>query len=115
MGGDIGDAPTDDPFQRRPRKRVSLAKPLGNNRAKCRERSGFTGESPMAKIIKVIEVLSESPNSWEEAAQNAITEAAKTLRNIRSVYVSEFTVAVENNKATAYRVNAKVSFEMERS
>ena len=48
----------------------------------------------MAKIVKVIEVLSESPNSWEEAAKNVVTEANKTLRNIRSVYIKEFTVAV---------------------
>ncbi|MFN2542361.1 MAG: dodecin family protein [Chthoniobacterales bacterium] len=68
----------------------------------------------MAKIVKVIEVMSESPNSWEEATQNVVGEAAKTLRNIRSVYVKEFTAAVENDKVTSYRVNAKVTFEMER-
>jgi dodecin len=68
----------------------------------------------MAKIVKVIEVLSESANSWEEAAQNVVGEASKTLRNIRSVYIKEFTAAVENDKVTSYRVNAKVTFEMER-
>ncbi|HET9418385.1 MAG TPA: dodecin family protein [Chthoniobacterales bacterium] len=68
----------------------------------------------MAKIVKVIEVLSESPTSWEEATQNVVTEAAKTLRNIRSVYIKELTAAVENDKVTSYRVNAKVTFEMER-
>jgi flavin-binding protein dodecin len=46
--------------------------------------------------------------------QNATRLASKTLRNIRSVYVKEFTAAVENNKITNYRVNAKVTFEMER-
>ena len=68
----------------------------------------------MAKIVKVIEIMSESANSWEEAAQNVVSEAAKTLRNIRSVYVKEFTAAVENDKVTGYRVSAKVTFEMER-
>jgi flavin-binding protein dodecin len=68
----------------------------------------------MAKIVKVIEILSESPNSWEEAAQNVVSEASKTMRNIRSVYVMEFTAAVENDKITSYLVNAKVTFEMER-
>ena len=68
----------------------------------------------MAKIVKVIEVLSESANNWEEAAQNVVSEASKTLRNIRSVYIKEFTAAVENDKVTSYRVNAKVTFEMER-
>jgi flavin-binding protein dodecin len=41
----------------------------------------------MAKVVKVIELLSESPKSWEDAAQSAIREASRTLRNIRSIYV----------------------------
>ncbi|PYI90515.1 MAG: dodecin domain-containing protein [Verrucomicrobia bacterium] len=69
----------------------------------------------MAKIVKVIEVMSESSKSWEDAAQNVASEASKTLRNIRSLYVKEFTATVEGNKITSYRVNAKVTFEMERS
>ena len=68
----------------------------------------------MPKIVKVIELMSESSNSWEEAVQNVVIEASKTLRNIRSVYVKEFTAAVENDKVTSYRINAKVTFEMER-
>ena len=68
----------------------------------------------MAKIVKVIELMSESPKSWEEAAKNVVTEASKTLRNIRSVYIKEFTAAVDNDKVASYRVNAKVTFEMER-
>jgi flavin-binding protein dodecin len=68
----------------------------------------------MAKIVKVIELMSESPTSWEEATQNAVSEASKTLRNIRSVYIKEFTAAVEDGKVTSYRINGKVTFEMER-
>jgi flavin-binding protein dodecin len=68
----------------------------------------------MAKILKVIEIMSESPKSWEEAAKNVVTEASKTLRNIRSVYIKEFTAAVDNYKVASYRVNARVTFEMER-
>ena len=68
----------------------------------------------MPKIVKVIEVMSESPTSWEEAAQNVVSEASKTLRNIRSIYLKEFTVAFENDRITSYRLNAKITFEMER-
>ena len=68
----------------------------------------------MAKVVKVIELMSESSSTWEEAVQNVVTEASKTLRNIRSIYVKEFTAAVENEKITSYRINAKVTFEMER-
>ena len=56
----------------------------------------------MAKILKVIEILSESPNNWEEATQNVVAEASKTLRNIRSVYIKEFTATVENDKISNF-------------
>jgi flavin-binding protein dodecin len=68
----------------------------------------------MAKVVKVIELMSESPKSWEDAVQGIVDEASKTLRNIRSVYVKEFTAAVDNGKVTSYRLDAKVTFEMER-
>jgi len=41
-------------------------------------------------LIKVIEVLTESPNSWEEAAQTAVQQASESVRGIASVYVKEF-------------------------
>jgi len=68
----------------------------------------------MPRVVKVIELMSESPNSWEEAVQNVVVEANKTLRNIRSVYIKEFTAAVENDRVTSYRLNAKVTFDLER-
>ena len=61
-------------------------------------------------VLKVIEVLSESNKSWEDAAQRAITQAAKTLHGIRSIYVKNFEAKVENNKIVEYRVNANVTF-----
>ena len=67
----------------------------------------------MARIVKVIEVLAQSDKSWEDAAQTAVAEASKTLRNSRSIYITEFEAAVDNNKITSYRVNAKVSFELD--
>jgi flavin-binding protein dodecin len=68
----------------------------------------------MAKVVKVIELMSESPKGWEDAAQNAISEANKTLRNIRSLYIKEMTAAVENGKITSYRLNTKVALELEK-
>ena len=66
----------------------------------------------MAKVVKVIELLSESPKSWEDE-QNAVREASRTLRNIRSLYVQEMTAAVENGRITSYRLNSKVTLELE--
>jgi flavin-binding protein dodecin len=67
----------------------------------------------MSKLIKVIEVLAQSEKSWEDAAKNALEEAKKTLRNIRSIYVKELEAKVENGKIVEYRLNAKISFELE--
>jgi flavin-binding protein dodecin len=67
----------------------------------------------MAKVVKVIELLAQSEKSWEDAAQSAVTEASQTLRNIRSVYIQEFQATVESGKISQYRVNAKVTFDLE--
>jgi len=61
-------------------------------------------------IVKVIEVLAQSDKSWEDATQQALTEASKTVRNIETIYVKELQAIVENNEITQYRVNAKISF-----
>src|SRR5438876_11880166 len=67
----------------------------------------------MAKVVKVIELMSQSSKSWEDAAQGAVNEASKTLRNIRSIYIKEFTAEVDNGKVSNYRINAKVTFDLE--
>ncbi|MBL7984559.1 MAG: dodecin domain-containing protein [Flavobacteriales bacterium] len=65
-------------------------------------------------ILKVIEILASSKNSWEEAAGNAVKEASRTVRGIRSVYVQEQSAVVEKGKITEYRVNCKISFSIEK-
>ncbi|HUH32362.1 MAG TPA: dodecin family protein [Daejeonella sp.] len=64
-------------------------------------------------ILKVIEVMSNSTTSWEDATQQAVTEASKTLKNIRSAYVKEQTAKVVDGRVTEYRVNLKITFELE--
>jgi len=61
-------------------------------------------------LLNVIEILTESDTSWEEAAQQAVQTAAKTVRGISSIYIKEFEAVVENNQITRYRINAKISF-----
>lgn len=65
-------------------------------------------------IVKVIEVLAESDKSWEDAAKSAVDHAAKTVKNIKSVYVEEMQAIVEKNKISKYRLNAKISFLVEK-
>lgn len=64
-------------------------------------------------IIKVVEVISSSPKSWEDAAQIAITNASKNIPKIRSFYVKEQSAAVENGRITEYRITGKLSFELD--
>jgi len=64
-------------------------------------------------VLKVIEVLSSSEISWEDATQKAVDQAAKSLKNIRSVYVKEQSAQVEDGKVSHYRVNLKLTFELE--
>lgn len=66
-------------------------------------------------MIKVIEVLAQSEKSWEDAAQNAIEEASRSVENIQSLYIKEMEAEVENNKIKNYRINAKISFTVARS
>ncbi|WP_372793164.1 dodecin family protein [Lutibacter sp.] len=61
-------------------------------------------------VLKVIEILGNSNISFEDAVQNVINEVAKTVKNIKSVYIEDMQVTVNNNKITEYRVNTKVSF-----
>lgn len=64
-------------------------------------------------VVKVIEILAQSEESWEDAAQKALNEAARTVRNIQSIYVKDFQAIVEDNEITAYRVNTKISFRVD--
>ncbi len=65
-------------------------------------------------VVKVIELLGESERSWEDAAQQVVAEATRTLHGVASIYIKEFQATVENDKVKHYRVNAKVSFVLER-
>lgn len=64
-------------------------------------------------VLKVIEVLASSEISWEDATQKAVEQAAKSLKHIRSVYIQDQRASVKDGKVTEYRVNLKLSFEIE--
>jgi hypothetical protein len=67
----------------------------------------------MAAVVKVIEILAESTESWEAATKLAVTEAAKSVRNIQNVYIESLKAIVENNQIVRYRVDAKITFIVE--
>lgn len=63
-------------------------------------------------LLKVIEVLSSSKKSWEDATSSAIKKASKTVKNIKSAWVQDQSVSVSGDKVTEYRVTLKVTFEV---
>lgn len=64
-------------------------------------------------ILKVIEVLSSSNKSFEDAIEKAVKKADKTLKNIRSANVNNMSVSVDGGKIKEYRVNVNLTFELE--
>ena len=64
-------------------------------------------------ILKVIEVLSSSEKSWEDAARKGVAKASETIKHIRSVYVKEQSAKVIDGGITEFRVNMKITFELE--
>ena len=67
----------------------------------------------MSSVYKVIELVGTSPTSWEEAANNAVNAAAKSLRDLRIAEVVELDMQLEDGKVTQYRAKVKVSFKYE--
>ena len=65
-------------------------------------------------VVKIIELIGSSPNGWSEAAQNAVTEAAKTVKNIKGVHVKRCTAKVKDNKIVQYNADVKIAFIVER-
>lgn len=64
-------------------------------------------------IVKVIEVIAASDNSFDEAIKNAVSEVSKTVKNIDSVYVKDFKVHVKEGQVSSYGVICKVSFRVD--
>ncbi len=64
-------------------------------------------------VLKVIEVLSSSETSWEDATRKALAQAAKSLKNIRSAYVKDQSAVVKDGNILEFRVNLKITFELE--
>jgi flavin-binding protein dodecin len=64
-------------------------------------------------VMKVIEILSESPKSWEDATAKGIEKASKSLKGIKSAWVQSQSVTIDDKgKVSGYRVNLKLSFEV---
>lgn len=63
-------------------------------------------------IMKVIEVLSESSESWEDATAKGVAKASKSIDKVKSAFVQSQSVTVEDGEVDKYRVNLKITFEV---
>lgn len=64
-------------------------------------------------IMKVIEILSDSSKSWEDATAKGVAKASSSLSGIKSAFVQSQSVTVKNGKVDRYRVNLKVTFAVQ--
>jgi len=62
-------------------------------------------------VYKIIELVGSSPDSWEEAAKNAVERAGESLKDLRIAEVTQVDMKMEGGKVTAYRARVKVSFK----
>lgn len=62
-------------------------------------------------VYKVVELIGTSPNSWEDAARNAIETAGRSLRDLRIAEVGKLDMKVEDGKVTAFRARVQLSFK----
>lgn len=64
-------------------------------------------------VARITEISSTSDRSFEDAIQQGIARATKTLRGVRSAWIKEQEVAVEGDRAVRYKVNMLITFVLE--
>jgi len=68
----------------------------------------------MADVAKVVTIIGNSPESFAQAAQTAVSEAAKTIRGISGADVVSMSCEVDGDRITSYRTTVNISFGVER-
>jgi len=66
-----------------------------------------------AMVLKIIELVGSSPQSWEEATKEAVSKAQESVKDIRGVDLIAQTAVVKNGQITEYRANVKIGFVVE--
>jgi flavin-binding protein dodecin len=64
-------------------------------------------------VYKIIELVGTSEESWEKAANAAVSRASASLRDIRIAEVAELDLQIDDGQVKAYRAKVKVSFKYE--
>ncbi len=66
-------------------------------------------------VLKILELVGTSKESWSDAAREAVNEAAKTVRGIETVEVVNSRAVVQNSRLTEYQVQVRIGFRIERA
>lgn len=64
-------------------------------------------------VIKIIELVGVSKKGLQDAVENAVKEASKTVRNMKGVHILSWTGKIDGDKIVEYRANVKISFVVE--
>ena len=68
------------------------------------------GDDVTGGVVKVIELVGSSPDSFDEAVRTAVRAAARTLRNIKGVEVVSYSASVDGSEITNYKADCKIAF-----
>ncbi|MCB0536976.1 MAG: dodecin family protein [Chitinophagales bacterium] len=63
-------------------------------------------------VLKVLELMSSSEKSWEEATTKAVSKASETIKGIQSAWVKDQSVVVKDGNVKEFRVTLKVTFKV---
>ena len=74
------------------------------------ESVNYASRGYKVSIVKSIEVIAQSENSFDDAVKVALQEASKSVRGIQNIWVKDMEAEVKDDQISMYRVNAKVSF-----
>jgi dodecin len=64
-------------------------------------------------VTKFTELCATSSKSFEDAIEQGIERATKTLRNVKGAWVKDMRVSIENDKVVEYQINLQVTFLLE--
>jgi hypothetical protein len=64
-------------------------------------------------IVRVTELSAVSERGFEDAIDQAVARATKTLRGVQGAWVKDMNVMIEDGNITGYKVNVEITFELE--
>lgn len=64
-------------------------------------------------VVKVVELVADSPDGWKDAIEKAVDKASETIHNISGVEVTNFTASVNDGKVTGYKANLHLAFRVD--